>query len=160
VFWYLLFFWFQYTVVFFTFFGVFSGDFEFLLAVQYRICYCLSTGAELGGCQGGALPPQNFAWPPQWPPQNFRVTSCHCIGVLHRPLTAPLVAKLVPPAVPPNENVCLRPCLSTIFWVLTSGIPSANFPLAQTSSYVTAPGQRKVVLQIRAMCSASSSILQ
>jgi len=55
-------------------------------------CYTYA-GAELGGCQEGPLPPQNFAWPPK----IFRVTSCHCIGVLHRPLTAPLVAKLAPP---------------------------------------------------------------
>jgi len=33
-----------------------------------------------------------------------------------------------------------------------------SFPLAQSSSYVTAPDQNKVVLQIRAMCRASSSI--
>jgi len=32
--------------------------------------------------------------------------------------------------------------------------------MAQTSSYVTASDQIKVVLQIRAMCRASSSILQ
>ena len=50
--------------------------------------------------------------------------------------------------------------LSTIFWVLASGLPSAKFPLAQTSSYVTAPDQSKVELQIRAMRRASSSILQ
>ena len=35
-----------------------------------------------------------------------------------------------------------------------------SFLLAQTSSYVTAPDQSKVVLQIRDMCRASSSILQ
>jgi len=51
-------------------------------------------------------------------------------------------------------------CFSTIFSVLASGLPSASFPLAQTSSYLTAPDQSKVVLQIRAMCRASSSILQ
>jgi len=33
--------------------------------------YELKAGAELGGCQWEPLPPQNFAWPPQWPPQNF-----------------------------------------------------------------------------------------
>jgi len=63
-------------------------------------------GAELGGCQGGPLPPQNFAWPSQWPPQNF---SGLFLKVLHRPLAAPLVAKLAPPVAPPNENVWLRP---------------------------------------------------
>jgi len=31
----------------------------------------LEAGSELGECQGGPLPPQNFAWPPQWSPQNF-----------------------------------------------------------------------------------------
>ena len=36
--------------------------------------------------------------------------------------------------------------------------PSAKFPPG--SSYVTAPDQSKIVLQIRAMCRASSSILQ
>jgi len=44
--------------------------------------------------------------------------------------------------------------------VLANGLPSAKFPLAQTSSYVTAPDQNKIVLQIRDMCTASSSILQ
>ena len=63
-------------------------------------------GAELEGCQGGPLPPQNFAWPSQWPPQNF---SGLFLKVLHRPLAAPLVAKLAPPVAPPNENVWLRP---------------------------------------------------
>jgi len=29
------------------------------------------------GVPGGPLPPQNFVWPPQWPPKIFRVTSCH-----------------------------------------------------------------------------------
>ena len=42
------------------------------------------------------LPSKIFAWPPQ----IFRVTSCHCIEDLHRPLTAPLVAKLAPPVAP------------------------------------------------------------
>jgi len=60
-----------------------------------------------GGARGGPLPPQNFAWPPQWLPQKF---SGLFLKVLHRPLTAPLVAKLAPPVAPPNENVCLRPC--------------------------------------------------
>jgi len=55
---------------------------------------CLHTGrGGARGVPGGPLPPQNFAWPPK----IFRVTSCHCIEVLHRPLTAPLVAKLTPP---------------------------------------------------------------
>ena len=35
-----------------------------------------------------------------------------------------------------------------------------RFPMAQTSSYITAPDQSKVVLQIRAMLRASSNILQ
>jgi len=51
-------------------------------------------------------------------------------------------------------QVCYR--FSTIFWVLASGLPSAKFPL----SYVTAPDQSKVELQIRAIRRASSSILQ
>jgi len=51
-------------------------------------------------------------------------------------------------------------CFSTIFWVLASGLPSAKFPMAQTSSYITASDQSKGALQIRAMCRASSSILQ
>ena len=50
---------------------------------------------------GGELPPQNFAWLPQWPLQK-------CSGLflkgLHRPLTAPLVAKLAPP-VPPQMKM-------------------------------------------------------
>jgi len=46
------------------------------------------------------------------------------------------------------------------FLSVTQWIPSAKFPLAQTSSYVTAPDQSKVVLHIRAVCRASSSILQ
>ena len=53
---------------------------------------------------GGATASQNFAWPLQWPPKIFRVTSCHCIEVLHRPLAAPLVAKLAPP-VPPQVKM-------------------------------------------------------
>ena len=51
-------------------------------------------------------------------------------------------------------RVCYR--FSTIFWVLASGLPSAKCP----PSHVTAPDQSKVELQIRAMRSASSSILQ
>jgi len=77
-------------LLFFTFFWVFSADFGFCIAVQYKIYYCFST----------------------------------------------------------------------ITWVLASGLPSAKFPLAQTSSYVTAPDQSKVALHIRDMYRASSSILQ
>jgi len=73
-------------LLFFAFLGVFSGDFGFCIAVQYRVCYRFST----------------------------------------------------------------------IFWVLASGLPSAKFP----PSYVTAPDQSKVELQIRALRRASSSILQ
>jgi len=51
-------------------------------------------------------------------------------------------------------------CFSTIFWVLASGLSSSKFPLAQTSSYVTAPDQNKIVLLIRAICGANSGILQ
>ena len=51
-------------------------------------------------------------------------------------------------------------CFSTIFWVLASGLTSAKFPLARTSSYVIACDHSKVVLQISAMCRVSSSILQ
>jgi len=77
-----------------------------------------SVSSNQGRSQGGPLPPQNFAWPPQWSPKIFRVTSCHCIEVLHRPLTAPLVAKLAPPVAPPTENVWLHPCfkLSHVHW--------------------------------------------
>ena len=64
----------------------------------------LVPGSELGGCQEGHCPPQNFTCPPK----NF---SGLFLKVLHRPLTAPLVAKLAPPVAPPNENVWLRPCL-------------------------------------------------
>jgi len=64
------------------------------------------SGAELGGCQGGPLPLENFAWSPQWPPQKF---SGLFLKVLQRRLAAPLVAKLAPPVAPPNENVWLRP---------------------------------------------------
>ena len=64
----------------------------------------------------------------------FPVISVFCIAVQYR--------------------VCYR--FSTIFWVLASGLPSAKFP----PTYVTAPDQSKVELQIRAMCRASSSILQ
>jgi len=51
-------------------------------------------------------------------------------------------------------RVCYR--FTTIFWVLASGLPSAKF----LPSYVTAPDQSKVELQIRTMHRASSSILQ
>jgi len=44
--------------------------------------------------------------------------------------------------------------------VLAGGLPSAEFPMAQTSSNVAAPDQSKLVLQTRAVCRASSSILQ
>ena len=71
----------------------------------------VASSASRGGARvvpGGATAPQNFAWPPQWPPQNF---SGLILKVLHRPLTAPLVAKLAPPVAPPNENVWLHACL-------------------------------------------------
>jgi len=71
----------------------------------------LLPGAELGGCQGGHCPPKILPGSPSGPPKIFRVTSCHRIEVLHRPLTAPLVSKLAPPVAPPNENVWLRPWL-------------------------------------------------
>jgi len=51
-------------------------------------------------------------------------------------------------------------CFSTIFWVWPVGSLQLSFSMAQTSSYVTAPDQSKVVLQVRAMCRASSNILQ
>jgi len=41
---------------------------------------CVETGAELGGCQGGPLPPQNFAWPPSGPP-NENVWLRPCVGI-------------------------------------------------------------------------------
>jgi len=71
--------------------------------VQSQICEGSSAGAELGGCQGRTLPPQNFSG---------------LLKVLHRLLTAPLVAKLAPHMAPPNENVWLRPCSSVIFHYL------------------------------------------
>ena len=77
--------------------------------LAHTIIYEQQSGAELGGCQGGHCPPKILPGPPSGPPKIFRVTSCHCIEVLHRPLTAPLVAKLAPPVAPPNENVWLRP---------------------------------------------------
>ena len=46
------------------------------------------------------------------------------------------------------------------YFLSVSQFPSAKYPMAQNSSYVTAPDQSKVVLQIRAMCRATSSILQ
>jgi len=77
-----------------------------------------SAEAELGGCQGGPLPPKNFAWPRQCPPKIFRVTSCHWSRSLSESPTqtidSSLVAKLAPPVDPPNENVWLRPCSSVI----------------------------------------------
>jgi len=39
-------------------------------------------GAELGGCQGGPLPPKILPDPPSRPPKIFRVTSCHCIEII------------------------------------------------------------------------------
>jgi len=49
-------------------------SFEQLSVSEKQSCpetfYC-DAGPELGGCQGGPLPLQNFVWPPQWPPQNF-----------------------------------------------------------------------------------------
>jgi len=62
------------------------------------------------GVPGGPLPPKILPGPPSGPPKIFCVTSCHCIEVLHRPLTAPLIAKLAPPVAPPNEKVWLHPC--------------------------------------------------
>ena len=38
------------------------------------------------------------------------------------------------------------------------GSPQLSFSVAQTSSYVIAPDQNKVVLQIRVMCRASSIV--
>jgi len=65
---------------------------------------------EARGVPGGGTAPPKFCLAPPVAPQIFRVTSCHCIEILHRPLTAPLVAKPAPPVAPPNENVWLRPC--------------------------------------------------
>jgi len=70
----------------------------------------LLEGAELGDARGANTPPK-FCLVPPVDPKILRVTSCHCIEVLHRPLTTPLVAKLAPPVPPPNENVWLRPWL-------------------------------------------------
>jgi len=69
----------------------------------------LYSGAELGGCQGGHCPPKILPGPPK----IFRVTSCHCIEVLHRPLASPLVAKLAPPVAPPKWK-CLAPPLVVV----------------------------------------------
>ena len=64
------------------------------------------SGGRVGarGCQGGCFPPKILPVPPSSPAKIFRLTSCHCIEVLHRPLTAPLVAKLAPP-VPPQMKM-------------------------------------------------------
>jgi len=51
----------------------------------------------------------------------------------------------------PDLLLFLNYFLSVSLW-----LPSAKFP----HSYVSAPDQSKVVLQIRAMCRAISSILQ
>jgi len=84
-----------------------SRGIKWISLVRSKKFALLLAGAELGGCQGGPLPPPNSAWPPSGPP-NF---SGLFLKVLHRPLTAPLVAKLAPPMAPPNENAWLRPWL-------------------------------------------------
>ena len=48
-------------------------------------------------------------------------------------------------------------CFFTIFWVLASGLPSVKFPLLKPYCIWS---KLKVVLQIRATCRATSSILQ
>ena len=78
--------------------------FEKFLSHEVPVTQELQPGAELGVCQGGPLPHQNFARLPQWPPKIFLF-----LKVLNRPLKAPLVAKLAPPVASPNENVWLRP---------------------------------------------------
>ena len=50
-------------------------------------------------------------------------------------------------------------CFSTIFWVLADVFPSAKFPPGSNLYLRHWPDQSKVVLQIRAVCSAISSIL-
>ena len=96
-------------------------------------CLWLCLLHSRGGARG-SLPPKNFAWPPK----IFRVTSWHCIEVLHRPLTAPLVAKLAPPVAPPNENVWLRPAAQyrdfTCLWIPSS---SFNDAFIHTPRYFT-----------------------
>ena len=96
-------------------------------------CLWLCLLHSRGGARG-SLPRKNFAWPPK----IFRVTSWHCIEVLHRPLTAPLVAKLAPPVAPPNENVWLRPAAQfsdfTCLWMSSS---SFNDAFIHTPRYFT-----------------------
>jgi len=61
-------------------------------------CYTYA-GAELGGCQEGPLPPQNFprdVMPLHWSPTQTIDSSPCC--------------KTGPSSGPPNENVWLRPC--------------------------------------------------
>jgi len=55
-------------------------------------------------------------------------------------------------------RVCYVSQLFSECWPV--GSLQLSFSLAQTSSYITAPDQSKVVLQIRAMCRTSSIILQ
>jgi len=40
----------------------------------FKVIYSWYAGAELGGCQGGPLPSQNFAWPPSGPPKIFQIS--------------------------------------------------------------------------------------
>jgi len=64
------------------------------------------------------------------------VISCFCIAVQYQ--------------------ICY--CFSTIFWVLASALPSAKFH-SGSNLWLRHCTWSKVVLQIRAMCRASSSIL-
>jgi len=84
--------------------------------------HLLWTGAELGGCQGWPLPPQNFAWPPQNFPRD--VMSLHWSPT--QTIDSSPCCKTGPSSGPPNENVWLRPWLwTTTFWSIKqiSGSP-------------------------------------
>jgi len=70
---------------------------------HYHCGVVLEMVENRGGARGvpeGALPPKSLPGPPSGSLKIFRVVSCHCIEVLHRPLTAPLVANLAPPVAP------------------------------------------------------------
>jgi len=64
------------------------------------------------GVPGGATAPQNFAWPSQWPPKIFRVTSCHwCRSLSGSPtqtIDSSPCCKTGPSSGPPKWK-CLAP---------------------------------------------------
>jgi len=71
-------------------------------------------GAELAGCQGGPLTPQNFAWPPSSPHKVFRVTSCHWSRSLSESPTQTIDSSpccKTGPSSGPSKWKCLAPPL-------------------------------------------------